>query len=268
MTTSNVDATMLAARAFIAALDERAIRTAGLISLDADVAALAEAWQADAGPVVTAGIRDAVGRYEAWWERAGRQWGGTGPSNPGELVMSGYRSAIVGAVNAAVADHERAQVPADEVTAAEQRVAELEAKLDAAVDALDAAVQSGDLPEALRLRGPARVELPQALAAARLQLLDAHLARRQRAREASRVRVERAGDAVRTAEEAIAAAEQQLRAAVETARVARLQAGEVRALDDCHTAPIEVLQAERERLVATQAEEQTRRRRELAALTS
>lgn len=265
--TTNTDSAMQAGREFIAAIDHRAIRTAGLISLDDDVAALAAAWASGGGPVITDGIDQAVAEYRRMWELAGNQWGG-GCSNPGEIIMMSSRNGIVAAVNAAVAEYERAQVPAGEITAAEHRVAELEAKLSAAVDALDAAVRSGDLPEALRLRGPARVEIPQALAAARLQLLDAQLEQRRRGREVSRVRVERAGDAVKAAEEAIVAAELQLRTAVETARVTRLQAGEVGALDDCHVAPIEALQAERERLVVAQAGEQSRRQHELAALTS
>lgn len=264
----SADTAVLSAREFVAALDTRAKRTDGPIAFDIEIAQLAAAWQLD-GLAVPDAIHAALDDFAQMWAKAVHQWGGRG--NPGPGIMEGHRRAIVGAVHAAVADHERKVAAGDDrssTDAAEQRVAGVEAELASAQTALAAAVAAGDMDEALRLRGPARIGLPRALAEARLGLLDAYLAERERGREASRARVDRADAGTRGARQAVEDAHLQVAAAVAAAARISEEAREIQAIDRAHLGPIETLRAEREHLVATQAQEHERRQHELAALTS
>jgi hypothetical protein len=266
------DDAVQAGRDFMAAIDARTeVGTRGpTMSLDAEVEQLAAAWSVG-GPTVTDELRAAVAAYVEFWNRFMSRAAVNGDiAHLDTALMRGQRIGIATAVDAALVEHDRtlAGDPGGAIAAAEQQVAQLETDLADAEAALADAVAASDIGEALRLRGPARVELPAALAAARLRLLDAQLEQRNRARTPARERAARAADASQAAQQAVKAAHQQVIDAVAAAQEAAQYAQTERVLDNNHSDVIAALRTAREHLVASQAAAHAKRQRDLAALTA
>ncbi|MGI5214954.1 hypothetical protein [Plantactinospora sp. CA-290183] len=195
----------------------------------------------------------------SYWKHAARE----NAEFAQRMTLSGVH-AVAAAVDAALHPFDRA----DELAAAEQRVADLERQVAQVGRDLEQAVAAGDVDQVMKLRGTAEVTLPGQLGEARGQLLRLRIDAAQAQLDAAAPRTAATADAAKRAEQAVIDAHGQARRATTNLTAARLDAQAASGTRSTLAASVSALRAELQRHDAEHQRDQQARIRRLAGLTA